>query len=159
MHINKKHKNILFLVLGLVVLITALIIIYQTSQRETYPSDDPLYGSFTITDKDPQDPIYPTDFLISIDVGVSDETLVKCAEDSNIDISKGCWVYSFDEKKIFRAEKDGNSLQAYEDGKVIGTFEYFSSKILWVDYDEKYTANWRGKELNLTRIMQGFAFP
>ena len=84
---------------------------------------------------------------------------MKCAKESNVDISKGCWVYSFDENKIFRAEKEGNKLHAYEDGKVIGTFKYSFNKILWIHYDEKYTANWRGTELDLTRAVQGFVFP
>ena len=30
--------------------------------KETYLSDDPPYGSFTIENKQPADPIYPTDF-------------------------------------------------------------------------------------------------
>ncbi len=49
-------------------------------------------------------------------------------------------------------------MHAYEDGKVIGTFKYSFNKILWIHYDEKYTANWREKELDLTRAMQGFVF-
>ena len=89
----------------------------------------------------------------SLDVDSTHESLVKCAKESNVDISKGCWVYSFDENKIFRAEKEGNKLHAYEDGKVIGTFKYSFNKILWIHYDEKYTANWREKELDLTRAM------
>ena len=155
---NRKRKNILLAVLGLIVLVLLLGIIYQTSQKETYLSDDPLYGSFSIENKDLADPVYPTDFLISINVDVSYAPLVKCAKENHVDISKGCWVYSFDENKIFRAEKEGSKLQVYEEGKVIGTFEYSFNKILWIHYDEEYTANWRGKEFSLTRIMQGFVF-
>ena len=95
----------------------------------------------------------------SLDVDSTHESLVKCAKESNVDISKGCWVYSFDENKIFRAEKEGNKLHAYEDGKVIGTFKFSFNKILWIHYYEKYTANWRGTELDLTRAVQGFVFP
>lgn len=156
---SKKNKKILIMLSVVIMVIAVLLIIYHVSQKETYLSDDPLYGSFTIENKQPADPIYPTDFLLSIDVDTKHESLVKCAKESNVDISKGCWVYSFDENKIFRAEKEGNKLHAYEDGKVIGTFKYSFNKILWIHYDEKYTANWREKELDLTRAMQGFVFP
>ena len=156
---SKKNKKILIMLSVVIMVIAVLLIIYHVSQKETYLSDDPLYGSFTIENKQPADPIYLTDFLLSIDVDTKHESLVKCAKESNVDISKGCWVYSFDENKIFRAEKEGNKLHAYEDGKVIGTFKYSFNKILWIHYDEKYTANWREKELDLTRAMQGFVFP
>ena len=156
---SKKNKKILIMLSVVIMVIAVLLIIYHVSQKETYLSDDPLYGSFTIENKQPADPIYPTDFLLSIDVDTKHESLVKCAKESDVDISKGCWVYSFDENKIFRAEKEGNKLHAYEDGKVIGTFKYSFNKILWIHYDEKYTANWREKELDLTRAMQGFVFP
>ena len=156
---SKKNKKILIMLSVVIMVIAVLLIIYHVSQKETYLSDDPLYGSFTIENKQPADPIYPTDFLLSIDVDTKHESLVKCAKESNVDISKGCWIYSFDENKIFRAEKEGNKLHAYEDGKVIGTFKYSFNKILWIHYDEKYTANWREKELDLTRAMQGFVFP
>ena len=156
---SKKNKKILIMLSVVIMVIAVLLIIYHVSQKETYLSDDPLYGSFTIENKQPADPIYPTDFLLSIDVDTKHESLVKCAKESNVDISKGCWVYSFDENKIFRAEKEGNKLHAYEDGKVIGTFKYSFNKILWIRYDEKYTANWRGTELDLTRAVQGFVFP
>ena len=156
---SKKNKKILIMLSVVIMVIAVLLIIYHVSQKETYLSDDPLYGSFTIENKQPADPIYPTDFLLSIDVDTKHESLVKCAKESDVDISKGCWVYSFDENKIFRAEKEGNKLHAYEDGKVIGTFKYSFNKILWIHYDEKYTANWRGTEVDLTRAVQGCVFP
>lgn len=156
---NKNCKKTLLILLGIIVLISVLVILYNVSQKETYMSDDPMYGSFTIENKEPSDAIYPADFLLSVDVATSDETLLKYARKNNIDISKGCWVYSFDENKIFRAKKTSNKLQAYENNKVIGVFEYTSGKILWINYNEKYTANWRGKAFNLTRVLQGFIFP
>ena len=100
---SKKNKKILIMLSVVIMVIAVLLIIYHVSQKETYLSDDPLYGSFTIENKQPADPIYPTDFLLSIDVDTKHESLVKCAKESNVDISKGCWVYSFDENKIFRA--------------------------------------------------------
>ena len=156
---SKKNKKILIMLSVVIMVIAVLLIIYHVSQKETYLSDDPLYGSFTIENKQPADPIYPTDFLLSIDVAEDNETLVQCAEKNNVDISKGCWVYSFGENKVFRAEKEGNKLNAYENGKVIGVFTYTSDKILWMEDNEKYTANWRGRNFDLTKILQGFIYP
>ena len=150
---NGTRKRVLLVVLGVVVVLAVLVTIYHVSQRETYLSDDPLFGSFTIGN------IYPADFLLSIDIAEDNETLVECAEKNNVDISKGCWVYSFGENKVFRAEKEGNKLNAYENGKVIGVFTYTSDKILWMEDNEKYTANWRGRNFDLTKILQGFIYP
>ncbi|MFQ7739082.1 MAG: hypothetical protein ACLRJC_15890, partial [Emergencia timonensis] len=94
---------VLLVVLGVVVVLAVLVTIYHVSQRETYLSDDPLFGSFTIGNRELVDNIYPADFLLSIDIAEDNETLVECAEKNNVDISKGCWVYSFGENKVFRA--------------------------------------------------------
>lgn len=156
---KEVKKKAWLVMLGIIALIVVLVIIYHVSQKETYLSDDPLYGSFTIENKEQTDKIHPTDFLLSIDVPASDKTLLQCAKESNVDISKGCWVYSFDENRVFKAEKEENKLRVYENSKVIGVFEYASTKFLWIDYNERYTAKWRGRSLNLTRVLQGFAFP
>lgn len=156
---NGTRKRVLLVALGVVVVIAVLVIIYHVSQRETYLSDDPLYGSFTIGDRELVDNIYPADFLLSIDIATTNKTLLQCARANDVDLSKGCWVYSFDENKVFRAEKEGNKLNAYENGKVIGVFTYTSDKILWIDYNEKYTAKWRGRNFDLTKILQGFIYP
>ena len=156
---NGTRKRVLLGVLGVVIVLAVLVTIYHVSQRETYLSDDPLFGSFTIGNRELVDNIYPADFLLSIDVAEDNETLVQCAEKNNVDISKGCWVYSFGENKVFRAEKEGNKLNAYENGKVIGVFTYTSDKILWMEDNEKYTANWRGRNFDLTKILQGFIYP
>lgn len=154
-----SRKKILIAVSAIAAVVIILVVIYHVSQRETYLSNDPLFGSFTIGNRELVDNIYPADFLLSIDVAEDNETLVECAEKSNVDISKGCWVYSFGENKVFRAEKEGNKLNAYENGKVIGVFTYTSDKILWIDYNEKYAVNWRGRNFDLTKILQGFIYP
>ena len=146
---NGTRKRVLLVVLGVVIVLAVLVTIYHVSQRQT----------FTIGNRELVDNIYPADFLLSIDVAEDNETLVQCAEKNNVDISKGCWVYSFGENKVFRAEKEGNKLNAYENGKVIGVFTYTSDKILWMEDNEKYTANWRGRNFDLTKILQGFIYP
>lgn len=156
---NGTRKRVLLVAVGVAAVVIILVVIYHVSQRETYLSDDPLFGSFTIGDRQLVDNIYPADFLLSIDVAEDNETLVQCAEKNNVDISKGCWVYSFGENKVFRAEKERNKLNAYENGKVIGVFTYTSDKILWIDYNEKYTAKWRGRNFDLTKTLQGFIYP
>ena len=45
---NGTRKRVLLVVLGVVVVLAVLVTIYHVSQRETYLSDDPLFGSFTI---------------------------------------------------------------------------------------------------------------
>jgi len=156
---NKKRFTILYILLGIIVLIVVICIIYNVSQKETYMSDDPLFGSFSLETREQFDTIHPADFLVSIDVAPSNETLEKCAEKEHLDISKGCWVYSFDEGRIFTAEKSGNKLQIYEGDEVIGSLEYFCDKFLWITYNERYFLEWRGTQLNMRKILQGFVFP
>lgn len=143
----------------MVALVAVLLIIKTVSEKETYASDDPLYGSFIAENLDTTDEIYPADFLLSIGVDTTDETLVKCAEKNQVDLSKGCWAYSFWENKVFKAEKQGDTLQVYEDGKVIGIFTYASTRFLWFNFNEEYTAEWRGEKYDIVRSLQGFAFP
>ena len=45
---NGTRKRVLLVVLGVVIVLAVLVTIYHVSQRETYLSDDPLFGSFTI---------------------------------------------------------------------------------------------------------------
>ena len=48
---SKKNKKILIMLSVVIMVIAVLLIIYHVSQKETYLSDDPLYGSFTIENK------------------------------------------------------------------------------------------------------------
>ncbi|WNX87898.1 hypothetical protein RVY71_17055 [Emergencia timonensis] len=60
---NGTRKRVLLVVLGVVVVLAVLVTIYHVSQRETYLSDDPLFGSFTIGNRELVDNIYPADFF------------------------------------------------------------------------------------------------
>lgn len=156
---NRKRVMTLSVLLGITVLIVVISAIYNGFQKETYMSEDPLFGSFSIENGDQFDTIHPADFLVSIDVELSNETLEKCAEKENIDISEGCWVYSFDENRIFEAEKRENKLLIYEDNEVIGTLDYSYKKFLWITYNETYSLDWKGRQMELKKILQGFIFP
>ena len=89
---SKKNKKILIMLSVVIMVIAVLLIIYHVSQKETYLSDDPLYGSFTIENKQPADPIYPTDFLLSIDVDTKHESLVKCAKEGQKKRETSCML-------------------------------------------------------------------
>lgn len=154
---ENKRRNLLLVGAGVILVIIVLVIVYHVSQKEKYMSNDPLYGSFVIENKTASQGSYPADFLLSVDVDINDAYLLKRAGENGVDLTK-CWVYSYDEDKIFPAKKDNSRLLAYENGKVIGTFTYDSSKFLWIDYDKTYTAKWRGKSLELLRCLRGFVF-
>lgn len=122
----KRRTGILIALVITIGIILTVVTAYFVSQRETCPSEEPLYGSFRI-DPVPCGKVYPADFLVSVNVKTDDRTLLKCAEESGIDISKGCWVYSFAENKVFRGEKRQSALLAYEGNRVVGRFEYTAS--------------------------------
>lgn len=154
---ENKRRNLLLVGAGVILVIIVLVIVYHVSQKEKYMTNDPLYGSFVIDNKAASAPLYPADFLLSVDVETDDAYLSKLAGENGVDLT-GCWVYSYDEDKIFPAKKDGQRLLAYENGKVVGTFTYDSSKFLWFEYDKTYTAKWRGTSLELNRSLRGFVF-
>lgn len=158
---ENKRRNLFLVGTGIILVIIVLVIVYHVSQREQYMTNDPLFGSFVIENRTVSQTSYPADFLLSvdvdIDVDINDPYLLKRAEENSVDLTK-CWVYSYDEDKIFSAKKDDSRLLVYENGKVIGTFTYDSSKFLWIDYDKTYTAKWRGKSLELIRCLRGFIF-
>lgn len=154
----KRRTGILIALVITIGIILTVVTAYFVSQRETYLSEEPLYGSFRI-DPVPCGKVYPADFLVSVNVKTDDRTLLKCAEESGIDISKGCWVYSFAENKVFRGEKRQSALLAYEGNRVVGRFEYTASDFLGFSYNEQYKARWRGTELTLNKTLKGFVFP
>lgn len=156
---KRKRGVTKYVLLGSIMLMVALIMTYNLSQKEEYMSDDPLFGSFIIDNKDHSETINPADFLVSIDVTVSNEVLESYAREKHVDISNGCWVYSFEEKTIFKAEKDGDRLRIYDNGKVIGTIKYSCDKILGFSYNQTYEMNWRGEKFELRKELQGFIFP
>lgn len=103
--------------------------------------------------------IYPADFLISVDGKHQDGGMFSDAKDKEICMKENCWVYCFAENKVFRAEKKNNNIYAYENGSIIGTFEYRIKKTLFIKYDENYTVNWRGCDFSIEKILQGFVYP
>lgn len=156
--VSKRVKQALLVTAIMIGFLLMVVTAYYASRRATYLSEEPLYGSFRI-DPPPCGRVYPADFLVSVNVKTSDRTLLKCAEESGIDLSKGCWVYSFAENKVFRGEKRQGMLLAYEGNHVIGRFEYTASDFLGFAYDEQYKARWRGTELTLNKTLKGFVFP
>lgn len=154
----KRRAEVLVALVITIGIILTVVTAYFVSQRETCLSEEPLYGSFRI-DPVPCGKVYPADFLVSVNVKTDDRTLLKCAEESGIDISKGCWVYSFAENKVFRGEKRQSALLAYEGNRVVGRFEYTASDFLGFSYHAQYKARWRGTELTLHKTLKGFVFP
>lgn len=145
--------------IGVLLLIVFLGCFLYQSQSEKYASDDPLFGSFSIENSEYTEKVHPTAFLVSINVSTTNKELVECADKHEVDISKGCWVYSFEEEKIFSAVKQENILNVYEKDCLIGTFAYKSKSFLGIVYDESYILNWRGTEHHLRRELQGFVYP
>ena len=86
-------------------IILTVVTAYFVSQRETYLSEDPLYGSFRIEPAS-AGTVYPADFLVSVNVKTDDRTLLNCAEESGIDISKGAGFTALQKTKCSR-EKSG----------------------------------------------------
>lgn len=154
----KRRTEVLVALVITIGIILTVVTAYFVSQRETCLSEEPLYGSFRI-DPVPCGKVYPADFLVSVNVKTDDRTLLNCAEESGIDISKGCWVYSFAENKVFRGEKRQGALLVYEGNRVVGRFEYTASDFLGFSYNEQYKARWRGTELTLNKTLKGFVFP
>lgn len=145
--------------IGILLLIIILGYFLYQGQSEKYASDDPLFGSFSIENSKYTEKIHPTAFLVSINVATTNKELVECANENGVDISRGCWVYSFEENKIFSAEKQENIVNVYEKDRLIGTFSYKSKSFLGIVYDESYILNWRGTEYHLKRNLQGFVYP
>jgi len=132
--------------------------LYQ-AQSEKYASEDPLFGSFSIENSMYTEKTHPTAFLVSINVSTSNKDLMECADKQGVNISEGCWVYCFEENKIFNAEKQDNVLNVYDNECLIGTFRYKRKSFLGFVYDESYILNWRGKDIRLRRDLQGFVYP
>ncbi|MDD6043739.1 MAG: hypothetical protein PUB87_08330 [Eubacteriaceae bacterium] len=146
------------IILG-ILLILGLGTLFHIAQGEKYMSDDPLFGSFSIENGNLGDQIYPTDFLVSINVQTGHKELVSCAERVQIDLSKGCWVYCFAENQVYTATQDGMKLKVFDDGSEIGCFEYEHKKFLFFSYGEAYKVTWRNVKYDLKKDLQGFIFP
>ena len=105
---ENKRRNLFLVSTGVILVIIVLVIVYHASQREQYMSNDPLFGSFVIENRTVSQTSYPADFLLSvdvdIDVDINDPYLLKRAEENSVDLTK-CWVYSYDEDKIFSEKK------------------------------------------------------
>ena len=160
---NRKGKKRLWILLALIVLIAAAGMVWHWTQQERYASDNPLYGSFVIMDKETGSEIYPADFLISIDVAASNEALAEKAVRNQVDLSAEPWVYCYAEDKVFPAEyqktEQSETVSVCENGEVVGTFTCTQQKIAGIPFHTAYQGTWRGQKLTLKRTLQGFVFP
>lgn len=154
---RQTTKNLLICAVIFLAIAIPIGIMRYFALQPNYASNDPLYGTFAIEPLK----IYPSeDFFISIDVDIETEPFSQYAEESSVDISTGCWVYSYSEKKIFRALKDGkDKLDVYENGEKIGWFKYTYKSFLGIHFDEKYACKWRENEFILQRKMPAVVFP
>ena len=143
-------KKIVYAGIAIAICFSIIGLGYSFGQKEYYESEDPLHGSFLITNGVLTEEIYPSDFLVSVNVSTDHDILTACAMEQNVDLSKGCWVYCFAENRIFEAKKDGNRLYVYDDAEVIGSFAYV---------DKIHTVNWRGDCFSIEKQMQAFIFP
>ncbi len=149
--ISKKLWLILVAALAVAIYIG---VSYYNAHTTEYASEDPLYGTFSVVNAAGGNPQY---YFLSINVNVTNSYFEQCAEESGVDISAGCWVYSYAEKKIFAAEKQEDTLVAYDDAKrEIGQFRYSAKTFLWTEFDKSYQGEWRGESFDMERMMQGY---
>lgn len=155
----ERRKKYFYLILGVILTVLAIyVFFFHVLSQESYASDDPLHGSFRMMDKGLSGNS-PCHLLVSIDVSAANEAILEKAIENNVDISKGCWVYSYDEEMLFRAEKSGDILTVYEKDNPIATLEYSYKQIFGVKYDREYIANWRGQVWKMERIIPAFLYP
>jgi hypothetical protein len=154
MNMSKISKKLRLILVAALAVTISIGISYYNAHTTAYPSQDPLYGTFSVVSAEGGN---QPDYFLSINVNVTNAYFQQCAEESGVDISTGCWVYSYAEKKIFPAEKQEDTLVVYDDMQgEIGEFRYSSKTFLWAEFDKSYQGEWRGECFDMERIMQGY---
>jgi len=152
---NKKFIRLIIIVICIIIPVYFII---DNNEREYYMSDDVLFGTFSFADAEIRS--HPADLIVSTNVPPSiDDTFKSIAIQSGIDIDRECWIYSFEDKRMYNAKKKDGKIYAYDEKGEIATVIVSYKSFLWIKYDFHYYVNWKGENRELTKVMQAFVFP